>query len=189
MSADWTAGSLGPVLYVGIDASIRAIGFSWRVGDGPVDTYTVDGVAMLETDHAVRLAADTYGRSIRLVAVIECPTWSGHGTREVRAAVTQVEKRLQAWFPVRSIRRVDPNVWQREALAGAPGETSKERSLFVARTVLGLSPANDHEADAIHLMEWAIRQHRGDITKDRQMAIQKRVAKDRAHAQRRREGR
>ena len=93
----------------------------------------------------------------KVFVLLECPTWSGHGTKEVRAAANAWERTLNATFKSRSIRRVDPRVWQRQLLHGAPGLDTKSKSLWYVRNVLRyLGDVSHDEADAICIAYYGV---------------------------------
>lgn len=98
---------------------------------------------------------DAYSATHTVVAVVECPTWTGHGTREVRSAALQWIDELKRRFARGRALRVDPKKWQWMLLAGSPGKTTKDQSVFRAQKVLRTNVSSDHEADAVCLCEFA----------------------------------
>jgi len=91
---------------------------------------------------------------LHVLALIECPTWSGRGTKEVRSAALVWERALQREFPRRQVFRVDPRNWQRQLLGVTKGDT-KGLSMLRAVSLLGRPAHSDHEADAACICEFA----------------------------------
>lgn len=136
---------------LGVDPAINANGWALQSESGTrFGSFEDIGTLAKELDSILE-GIDT---SYRLVCVIECPTWSGVGTRETRSAAIQWERELQRRFADRSIVMVDPRNWQSMLLKGVPGETTKDRSLRRVEWS-GFDVKSDHEADAINLMEYA----------------------------------
>lgn len=104
---------------------------------------------LLET---AKLAED-YG--CRVFALIECPTWSGRGTKEVRSAVLVWERTLHRLFPRRTVKRIDPKVWQRQITGATPGSDTKALAIRYASKGLNLAVESDHQADAACICEYA----------------------------------
>lgn len=104
---------------------------------------------------------------LRIFALIECPSWSGPGTREVRDAAKIWERTLQRLFPSRTVKKICPNVWQAQMLSAGPKTPSVERkaaSMNYARGVIGMRPGSDHVADAICICEYAKLDVKGLVT-------------------------
>lgn len=69
-------------------------------------------------------------------SVIECPTWNGLGTKEVRSAAVAWERHLKKLFRSRGGFRVDPRTWQNDLMHGVPGERMKDRAVWYCQNVL-----------------------------------------------------
>lgn len=157
---------------VAVDSAQRANGVCYGVTDpfGHVDlrTFTIrtiDGIERIEADDHFRAFCEEHGH-LRLCAVLECPSWSGHGTKEVRSAAIAWERVLHRRFRNRNIHRVDPRVWQSMLLAGLKGALGTKSASMIRAESLGLSPQNDDEADAACLAEYASFLLRGLITEE-----------------------
>lgn len=149
-------------LILGVDPAQRLNGYAWQLDEPGARprTATFDGVENLLS--AINRDLARYS-GCELWAVIECPTWSGHGTKEVRSAALSWDRALHQVFPDRHVCRVDPRVWQGLLLKGCPGPTTKDRSLFRARALHQVACKTDHEADALCLMEYAMLRALGQV--------------------------
>lgn len=122
-------------------------------------TYKIGGVENLGRFKELQLLSDM---DLVLAAMLECPTWNGLGTKEVRAGAIAWERELQRLFRTRKVWRCDPKEWQRKLLSGAPGATTKEQSLYRARHVLRVDVEGDSDrADAACILEFLHMKLRG----------------------------
>lgn len=159
-----------PDIIIGIDPSIRHNGIAVLSVDGAaMETEECGPVESITACKLLRETAEIARREeLRILALIECPTWSGRGTKEVRAAALAWERVLQREFPNRTVRRVDPRAWQRQLLGASRGDTkglavlgaakgdTKALSLRYARLGLQIDgPLSDHQADAACICEYA----------------------------------
>lgn len=152
--AQYTKYNKMSTVVIGIDPGARNNGYAYRIDAGPIVAGSVKDIVQISSIAALSELADA-GHD--LCAVIECPKWSGAGTREVRMAAIQWERHLQRLFDrrPRSITFVDPRAWQALILGGCPGSDTKERSIFYARRMALVEVASDHEADAVCLCMYA----------------------------------
>jgi len=125
--------------------------------DRPVDKYYIPGG---------ELVTETNMDDIRIVALIEKPTVGkrSYGLAMIFAAnaVAEAIKRIapnpkgnskNTWR--NRIYFVDPHVWQKAMLTGAPGKNTKEQSCYVATGLTDHQVIDDNEADAICLYAYA----------------------------------
>lgn len=171
-------------LFVGIDPSQKHNGFAYRIDDG---------VNVIGSFHPIEEFSFFFSKmdqvlvdfpDIHLWACIECPTWGGYGTKEVRSAALMFERMLLRRFDKRNVYFVDPRNWQSLMLMGVPGETTKEKAIWRCQQS-GLHPANDHEADAICLMQYAEMRSRGMVTTTDERGERERKQRARAAKKRR----
>lgn len=146
-----------PGLIIGVDPSQRHNGIA--VLDLASGAITTDEFGFVEEigscallNEAARLAAQA---GCHVFVLVECPTWSGRGTKEVRSAVLVWERALHRLFPLRTVRRVDPRRWQRQLLGAVKGGDSKALSIRYASKGLNLAVESDHQADAACICEYA----------------------------------
>jgi len=146
-----------PGLIIGIDPSQRHNGiavFDAKTGAIVTDEFGfVEDIGTCELLNRTAWLAKQDG--CRVFALIECPTWSGQGTKEVRSAALVWERAIHRLFPIRTVKRVDPRAWQKQLLGGAKGDT---KGLAIKYARLGLKIQgieSDHQADAACICEYA----------------------------------
>jgi|GEM_PF-6805211 len=145
-----------PDIIIGIDPSIRHNGIAVLSVDGAaMETEECGPVESITACELLRKTAEIARREeLRVLALIECPTWSGRGTQEGRAAALARGRVLQREFAKRQVFRVDPRVWQKHLLGSTVGAT-KELSMLRAALLLYKQADSDHEADAVCICEFA----------------------------------
>ena len=148
------------IAVIGIDPAQRENGFAFGViGEGQgwsgLRTGSFDGMEnLLRAEELWTWCHEQAGAGVTVHVCIECPTWSGHGTKEVRSSALAWERELQRALPRRRIWKLDPRTWQSALLSGLPHVGTKGASMIRAG-VLGVEVSNDHEADAACLAEYA----------------------------------
>lgn len=145
-----------PGLILGIDPSQRhnalAV-FDVRTGTIEAGEFGfVEEVGSCELLNRTARIASEGGH--RIFALVECPTWSGRGTKEVRSSVLVWERAIYRLFPLRTVKRVDPRAWQRQLLGASKGDT-KGQAIRYASKGLGVAVESDHAADAVCICEYA----------------------------------
>jgi hypothetical protein len=93
----------------------------------------------------------------RVFAVVEYPTWGGHGTYAVRAAANAFIRLLKEAFPRKlTVVKVDPKDWQKQfSFRDRPkGHDTKEYSFWLADKAYGWAPETPDEADAALMLEY-----------------------------------
>jgi len=83
------------------------------------------------------------------LAIVECPTWGGFGTRVVRSAAVQWETYLKSLALGIRVVRVDPRIWQAVVLGPNTGVDRKAQALARASELLKRDIDSDHIADAV----------------------------------------
>ncbi len=141
-------------LILGIDPAQLNTGYAFRIDNCDVVVGSIKGIENIGDVRDALSVLLAEWPNLELWAVIECPNWSGNGTKETRSAAIAWQRVLQQTFKKRRIFFVDPRQWQSLMLHGVPGQGTKERSIWRAK-MAGFNPKNDHEADAINLMMYA----------------------------------
>lgn len=158
MRLPWDEGTV----YIGGDCSQLRTGIAWRFigadGQPRVGTHVlgdISGSSALGPLIERVLAGAPYKR---VILAVEYPHWNKNASPVVRAAANTIVRVVKARFKRVRVIKVDPNNWQRTMLQGAPGETTKERSIFVAENALGYVTGNDADrADAACILEYVRR--------------------------------
>lgn len=83
------------------------------------------------------------------LAIVECPSWGGFGTKVVRSAAVQWERFLKEMGLGIKVLRVDPRDWQALVLGSSKTKTTKEMALLRASEILKVPVETDHIADAV----------------------------------------
>lgn len=149
------------VLMVAVDpAQLRsAVALRGQAPDGSVQKVLLraDDIADIR-DVVAQIEAFAKGVAFdRVFAVVEYPTWGGHGTHAVRAAANAYIRQLKAAYPRKlTVAKVDPNDWQKQFCHRArPGsQTTKDYSLWLATKAYGWAPETADEADAALILEY-----------------------------------
>lgn len=168
-----------PVLVIGVDPAMHLNAFAWGMAGGVPSVASFDGLVQIARCTVLKQLSEAHAETHELYAIIECPTWSGRGTKEVRSATVQWESELQRLFPKRRVFRVDPGVWQRMMLAGIPGQSTKDRALYRARQVLRIPVTDHNEADALCVWEYGDMLAQGLVAPEQRRAAEKIVNHDR----------
>lgn len=175
-----------PTHHIAIDGSQRGSALAIAVPGGSIskaDTYKVGGVEniggfkpLLDLARGCS-GVQVFGSSgeahqevrgpgeCRPLVMIECPDWTGRGTREVVSSVTAWESHLMRTFPKRRVLRVAPSTWQ-TALFGKREkriypESTKLMSLWYCQHVLHRDLGDDHDqADALCILAYLRLQER-----------------------------
>ncbi len=148
--------NLDNLVLVGVDPAQRSNGVAFGRATQAHTEVQVRNVGFLEeiAGDEVFAAWCAEHKECQLLAMIECPTWSGNGTKEVKSAALAWERELNRRFEKRRIFKVDPRTWQTVLLDGVNWLGTKGASLTRAR-MLGVDCQSDHEADAFCLWEYA----------------------------------
>lgn len=145
--------------HITIDPSQRSSAIAILPADGRVIDALVEKVGGVEEIGGYGpLRALSAAVECRPLVMIECPDWSGYGTKEVRAAVNAWERHLKSLFPKRRVMRVKPKDWQ-FALYGSRRarmhSDAKENSLFYTRVILHRDFGKEDDlSDALCLMAY-----------------------------------
>lgn len=155
-----------PGLIIGVDPSQRHNGIA--VLDVKTGAIVTDEFGFVEDVGTCALLNQTAWLAqqdgCHVLALIECPTWSGQGTKEVRSAALVWERVLHRLFPLRTVKRVDPRKWQKQLLGAAKGDT-KGQAIRYARLGLKIQGIDsDHQADAACICEYARLMARGLVS-------------------------
>ena len=149
---------IAPGIIIGIDPSQRhnALAVDDLATTAPMalgEFGFIEGVTSCDLLLETAKLAESYG--CHVFALIECPTWSGRGTKEVRSAVLVWERALHRLFHRRTVKRIDPKVWQKQILGAGPGADTKALAIRYASKGLNLPVESDHQADAACICEYA----------------------------------
>lgn len=150
-----------PTLYLAIDPAIAKP--CWIAERGGIFPCWIT-----EIEPAIERAMDAWidEPHKRIVALIEKPSVGkrSYGLAMIFAAnaIAEAIRRI-APNPKGSIKNtwrnkiyfVDPRVWQRAMLKGAPGADTKEQSCFVASEITGREITDHNKADAVCLYAYA----------------------------------
>lgn len=151
---------MSKIVLIGADPAQRMNGIAFGVVDeglnpslADVQLVSFNGIENLLRQRAFLEFCEEH-RDLMCYAAIECPTWPGNGTKEVRSAGMVYERELHRAFPFRRVYKVDPRQWQSLLLSGVTALGTKSASMMRAN-LHGLECKNDHEADALCLLEYA----------------------------------
>lgn len=99
--------------------------------------------------------ADTFAFS-KIVLLVEYPKWNAGAAATVRGAANVWIRLVRDLFPrLVEVRKIDPNEWQSTFHYRARGDglSTKEYSLWLAKTAYGWDVSTADEADAAMILE------------------------------------
>lgn len=138
-----------PTHYVAVDPSQQRSAIAWVPRSLHISAAVAFVVGPVERIGSFEpLEALARDPEVTIEVLIECPTWGGAGTKEVRSACKAWERHIKKLFPRRNvINRCDPKDWQRSVLPYVENWSTKERAIWLCEKALGLGGVVGTDAD------------------------------------------
>ncbi len=148
------------MIYLSIDPG-KVCGVAWRSKFSPTYFTTIKliDLGLFLSVKKTKVLWWLDGGGTALTVAIEKAKGRWNRLREHKAQANQVKAIIKAIWPRRESRVhfIDPRVWQNAVTSGAPGQTPKERSCYVASEIAGREITDHNEGDAVCQLEYLIK--------------------------------